>query len=175
MPALQTSANQGTIMDPTLKTKQLSKMFTKFTQTVIKAMNNGGGGRTRVNQEIQNKFCNFCSRPHFITECLLINKYIKAGKCRRNIEGKIVLSTGAWIPCEIPGNNFKEQIDKWHGHNPNPLAAATLLHMLVSPTSIPMPTNNITVGALAQATYQLSATDHITMLEAELFALKARR
>ena len=42
MPALQTPANQGTIIDPTLKTEQLGEMFTKFTQTVIKAMNNGG-------------------------------------------------------------------------------------------------------------------------------------
>ena len=80
MPALQTPANQGIIMDPTLKTKQLSEMFLKFTQTVIKAMNNGGGSRMRVNQEIQNKFCSFCSRPHFIRECLLMDEYIKAGK-----------------------------------------------------------------------------------------------
>ena len=47
--------------------------------------------------------------------------------------------------------------------------------MLVSPTSIPTSTNTITIEAPAQATYQLSATDYITTLEAELFALKARR
>lgn len=52
MPALWTPANQGTIMDPTLKTEQLRKMFAKFTQTVTKAMNNKGRCRTRVNQEI---------------------------------------------------------------------------------------------------------------------------
>ena len=52
---------------------------------------------------------------------------------------------------------------------------ATLLHMLVSPTSIPTSTNTITIGTPAQATYQLSATDHITALGAELLTLKARR
>ena len=105
----------------------------------------------------------------------MVEEYIKAGKCRRNIEGKIVLSTGAWILRDIPGNNFKEQINKWHSHNPNQLTAATLLNTIIRPTTAPAPTPMVTIGKPVTTSYQLSATNHIAALEAKLVTLKARK
>ncbi len=43
---------------------------------------------------------------------------IKEGKCRRNIDGKIVLSTGAWVPRNIQGTWLKDHIEEWHRQNP---------------------------------------------------------
>ena len=86
-----------------------------------------------------------------------------------------MLSTGAWIPQDIPGDNFKEWIDEWHNHNPNQLAAATLLNTIIRPTTAPAPMPMVTIGKPVMTSYQLSATNHITALEAELFTLKAQK
>ena len=105
----------------------------------------------------------------------MVEEYIKTGKCRRNIEGKIVLSTGAWIPQDIPGNNFKEWINKWHNCNPNQLAGATLLNTIIRPTTVLALMPMVTIGKPVTTSYQLSATNHIAALEAKLFTLKARK
>ena len=167
-----TSGNQGTLNDLTLKTEQISAIFSKFTKSIIYAINNGTVSKAQVTQEVWDKLCNLCSGTHFIRECKMIEEYIKAGKCRRNIEGKIVLSTGAWILQDIPGNNFKEQIDKWHNCNPNQLAAATLLNMIIRPTTAPASMPMVTIGKSVMTSYQFSATNHIAALEAELFTLE---
>ena len=90
----------------------------------------------------------------------MVEKYIKAGKCRRNTEGKIVLSTGASILRD--------------NHNPNQLTA-TLLNTIIRPITAPAPTPIVTIGNPVMTSYQLSATDHIAALEAKLFTLKARK
>ena len=105
----------------------------------------------------------------------MVEEYIKAGKCRRNIEGKIVLSTGAWIPQDILGNNFKERINEWHNCNPNQLTTATLLNAIIRPTTAPAPMPMVTIGKPVTTSYQLSVTDCIAALEAKLFTLKAQK
>ncbi len=63
--------------------------------------------------------CSFCGEiGHFIRECLKVEEMIKEGKCRRNIDGKIVLSTGAWVPRNIQGTWLKDRIEEWHRQNP---------------------------------------------------------
>ncbi|SJL18848.1 uncharacterized protein ARMOST_22450 [Armillaria ostoyae] len=63
--------------------------------------------------------CSFCGEiGHFIRECLRVKEMIKEGKCRRNIDGKIVLSTGAWVPRNIQGTWLKDRIEEWHCQNP---------------------------------------------------------
>ena len=170
-----TSSNQGTLNDLMLKTEKISAIFSKFTKSIIDTINNGTVSKAQVTREVWDKLCNFCSGMHFIRECKMVEEYIKAGKCRRNIERKIVLSTGAWILRDIPGNNFKEQIDEWHNHNPNQLAAVTLLNMIIRPTTAPAPMQMVTIGKPVMTSYQLSATNHITALEAKLFTLKAQK
>lgn len=125
--------------------EQISTIFSEFTKTILEAINNGYN-RSRTNQEVCDKACNFCSTSHFIRDCKVVKKYIRAGKCRRNTEGKTVLSTSAWIPGEIPGNNFCKRIDKWHNRNPNQLAATTLLNTIIKPTTAKVQNSSITIG-----------------------------
>jgi hypothetical protein len=80
-----------------------------------------------------------------------------------------VLSTGAFVPREIPGTLLCERVNEWHHRNPGQLGVATLIHTIStehvrSHTQIP-----------STPTFQLSATDRITALEAELFNLRARK
>jgi hypothetical protein len=105
-----------------------------------------------------------CGGPHYIKDCKVVDEYIAAGKCRRNTEGKIVLSTGAYVSRDIPGTLLMERIDEWHRRNPNQLAAATLIHTI-----------DKSLLYAPEPTYQLSSSDRIAHLESELYALKARK
>ena len=67
-----------------------------------------------------------CGGEHYIRDCNVVDEYIAAGKCRRNIDGKVVLSTGAFVPREIPSTLLAERIDEWHRRFPGQLATATL-------------------------------------------------
>ena len=75
----------------------------------------------------------------------------------------MVLSTGAYVPREIPGTLLMERVNEWHRQNPGQLATATLVHTIDEALLYP-----------PQLTYQLSSSNRIAHLEAELFALKAR-
>lgn len=113
--------------------------------------------------------CNFCAGEHFIRECPVVDEYIVAGKVRRNYEGKVVLSTGAFVPRDIPGTLLCERVNEWHRRNPGQLGVATLVHTIStehirSHTQVP-----------SAPAFQLSATERITTLEAELFNLRARK
>jgi hypothetical protein len=94
---------------------------------------------------------------------------VLAGKCRRNIEGKVVLSTGAFVPRDIPGTLLRERVDEWHHRFPNQLSAASLVHTIS--------TEHIrkSAEAAAQPSFSLTTADRIVALEAELFNLRARR
>ena len=116
----------------------------------------------------RNTDCNFCRGPHFIHDCSVVNDYVVAEKCRRNHEGKVVLSTGAFCPRDIPGTLLWERIDEWHHRNPNQLSAASLIHT-ISAEHI----RASTAGTITP-TFQLSTADRITTLEAELFGLHLR-
>ena len=113
--------------------------------------------------------CNFCGGEHFIRECPVVDEYIVAGKVRRNYEGKVVLSTGAFVPREIPGTLLSERVNEWHHRNPGQLGVATLVHT-ISAEHVRSRTQTTATSA-----FQLSATDRITALEAELFNLRARK
>jgi hypothetical protein len=159
--------------EPSIKSEDFGSLFKEFTKTVLEALNNNIANTGPQSQESRNTIarailCLFCGGPHPIRNCAGVDEYIKAGKCKRNIEGKIVLSTGAFIPRDIPGNNFRERIDEWHRRNPNQLAAATLIHTIdasILHNNQPIP----------KELYQLSSNDRIATLEAELFNLRTRQ
>jgi hypothetical protein len=87
------------------------------------------------------------------------------------------LSSGAFVPRDIPGEYLRDRVDEWHRRNPNQLATGilssntTLLHSIVhdQPRVIP------TLPAFSESPqYQLSAQDRIAALESELFNLRVR-
>jgi len=50
---------------------------------------------------------------HFISNCPVVLDYIQAGKCKRDVNNRIILPTGAFIPHNIPGALFKDHLDEW--------------------------------------------------------------
>jgi hypothetical protein len=66
---------------------------------------------------------------------------------------------------------MSERIEEWHRRNPNQLATVTLLNTIeLSKTSNSSPLKSI----LSKPAFQLSTTDRIATIEAELFNLRAR-
>ncbi|KAG5635126.1 hypothetical protein H0H81_012377 [Sphagnurus paluster] len=62
--------------------------------------------------------CYFCSgRGHRIQECPQVEPSIRAGKCTRNANGRIVLLTGAHVPNNTLGSNLLEKIEECHRRN----------------------------------------------------------
>jgi hypothetical protein len=160
-----------------VKTEQLGSFLNDFKKSVIEALNvnrsrppaSTGGGAPRPSK------CHFDGCENFIRDCPAVEEYIQQGKCRRNHEGKVILSTGAFVPRDIPGDLLKDRIDEWHRRNPNQLAKGilssntTLFGAVVSDSRV-VPTPVVET----QPTYHLSAQDRIAALECELFNLRTR-
>jgi len=156
-----------------IKAETFAAVMADFSKTIADALhqNNRGyiTGPTASSSAPRHTNCNFCGGDHFIRECKVVDEYIVAGKVRRNFEGKVVLSTGAFVPREIPGTLLCERVNEWHHRNPNQLSVASLIHT-ISAEHVRTHT-----AAPTSPTFQLSTTDRITALEAELFNLRARK
>ncbi|KAF9538176.1 hypothetical protein CPC08DRAFT_651529, partial [Agrocybe pediades] len=134
--------------DPTvIKTEQLGSIFTEFTKNILDAINQSNAQyRNQPRQPAatsstaatgdRNTSCNFCGGDHYIRDCGQVDDYIRAGKCKRNIEGKVVLPSGSFVPRSIAGTLLRERIEEWHCRNPNQLAAGTFSsNMTAGPTT----------------------------------------
>ena len=102
--------NQGYI-----KTEQLGAFLSKFTKTIVDTLNANhahpgpsGGGLMAP----QNNKCMFNGCEAFIWDCKAVDEYIKQGKCHHNHEGKVILSSGAFVPQEIQGEFLKDCINE---------------------------------------------------------------
>ena len=163
--------------EPSVKQEDLSSLFTEFTKTIVEAINQNSN-RSRYNPNPSSsdstpssRTCNFCGGAHYIRECEKVDELIRAGKCKRNVEGKVVLPSGAYVPRDIPGTLLSERIEEWHRRNPNQLAAATLLHTIDHPDPVTTYTAQTTT---INRPFQLSTSDRIATIEAELYNLRAR-
>ncbi|KAH9475463.1 hypothetical protein JR316_0012574 [Psilocybe cubensis] len=179
--AIPSSTPTASIPDVSIKPEQLGSIFTEFTKSIIEALNSTQN-RSRSTEPttqsgIREVKCNFCGKDHYIRNCDLVEEYRRAGKLKRNTEGKIVLPSGAFIPRDIPGTLMKERINEWHRRNPNQLATATLSASTLfgAVSSVQTPLESLSARQTIQLTYHLTADDRITLLEAELFNLRAKR
>ena len=158
-------------IDNGLKIENLAPFMAEFTKTIVDALksSNPPNRSTRAWEEII--LCIMCGGKHTIPNCPVVEDFIKAGKCRRNQEHKVVLPTGAFVPRSIPGKNLAERIEEWHRRNPNQLAAATLIHtidrrLIQESQLLPV------VYRSENPTFTLSSNERIATLEAELYNLK---
>jgi len=161
--------------EPSVKQEDLGTIFTEFTKSIVEAINQSNRGRSNPGASAPSSAprstgCNFCGGAHFIRECDKVEEMIREGKCKRNAEGKVVLPSGAYVPRDIPGVLLSERIEEWHRRNPNQLAAATLLHTIGHHGSTIAPTQD----SVPKHAFQLSTSDRIATIEAELFNLRAR-
>ncbi|KAF8801225.1 hypothetical protein BYT27DRAFT_7072500, partial [Phlegmacium glaucopus] len=156
--------------EPAIKTETFNSVFAEFTKTIADALKQTSRIRPAGHQHAttsRNTDCNFCGGAHYIRDCEVVIDYVRAGKCKRNTEGKVVLPSGSYVGRDIPGTLLRERIDEWHHRNPGQLATATLFHAIAQPVP---PTSQATGAATS---YTLSATDRIATLEAEIFNLQA--
>ena len=182
---LLSSATPRTVAPPAdsgfIKTEQLGSFLTDFTKTIVDALSSN---RTRLptsgtsGPSPRSNRCLFDGGDHFIRDCPAVDDYIQQGKCRRNQEGKVILSTGAYVPRDIPGEHLKDRIDEWHRRNPGQLAKGVLssntaLFGAVVNDSRIVPTPYVETEAVPQ--YHLSAQDRIAALECELFNLRTKQ
>ncbi|KAH9007753.1 hypothetical protein EDB84DRAFT_1600407 [Lactarius hengduanensis] len=59
--------------------------------------------------------CRFCrSITHLEEDCEEADMYIHAGKCRRDVVGKIVLPSGARIPHNIIGGTLQDRLEEYY-------------------------------------------------------------
>lgn len=70
---------------------------TEFTKIILEALNH----RHNHGAEGHSHGCNFCGGLHFIKECLKVKEMICARLCKHNLEGRVVLPSGTYIPKEI--------------------------------------------------------------------------
>ncbi|ETW79917.1 hypothetical protein HETIRDRAFT_322855 [Heterobasidion irregulare TC 32-1] len=71
--------------------------------------------------------CSFCGLTgHFIAACPSVLEYVRIGKCIRNSENKVVLSSGCFVPHRIKGRTLRDRIDEWYRCNPQSNAMASL-------------------------------------------------
>ncbi len=109
-------APAATNLDGLVKTEQLGSIFTEFTKSIIEALNNtqnrprsNASGNESSHREVK---CNFCGKDHYIRNCDLVEEYRRDGKLKHNIDGKVILPTGAFVPRDIPGKFLRERIDE---------------------------------------------------------------
>jgi hypothetical protein len=166
------AADQPTFAkDSPVKVETFGSFMTEFTKSIVDALQQGNRARNTpsMTSNTRNTDCNFCGGPHYIRDCKVVDEYIVAGKCKRNTEGKVVLSTGGFVPRDIPGTLLRERVDEWHHRFPNQLSVATMVH------TISMEHLRAAEETKPRVTFQLSTADRINTLEAELFNLRSRR
>lgn len=162
--------------EPSIKQEDFGSLFSEFTKSIVEAISQSNRGRPSPgapssSSAPRSTTCNFCGGPHFIRECEEVDRMIKEGYCKRNVEGKVVLPSGAYVPREIPGNLLSERIKEWHRRNPNQLAAVALLHTIDPLVLSSFQSPKI---AVSKNSFQLSTNDHIATIEAELYNLRSR-
>jgi hypothetical protein len=109
-------------LEPRIKKEDLGALFVEFSKTIIEAIksNKTPNGSSTVNCTVE---CIMCRGPHYRRECTTVDEYIKAEKCKRNFEGKVVLPSGTFVRRDIPGWFLIQRIDEWHRRHLNQLAA----------------------------------------------------
>jgi hypothetical protein len=96
----------------------------------------GGPPASGANLTKSDRPCNFCNvAGHFIRDCEEVNKDIKAGKCKRDVNWRVVLPSGAMLPRGIPGACIREQIEEWHRRNPGQMAAQLFFEVTATATA----------------------------------------
>jgi hypothetical protein len=108
--------------------------------------------------------CAFCGQTgHFIAQCLVCADYITNEKCKRNLEGKIVLPNGQYTPRSIPSRFIKDRIDEWHKRNPVKSTSSSLMYE-INPVATTSQTSIATNMVSMSSTNAFTADQRIAAL-----------
>ena len=99
-------------------------LFKCMTQMIITALNTSHCDSSNLMPYVNNDTCNSCNQlGHCIPDCDMIERLISEGKCQQNAEEYVVLPSGDFVPCSIPGKHLAEWIEEWHRHNPGQIVS----------------------------------------------------
>jgi hypothetical protein len=93
------------------------------------ARNSNQGYPPRNNPNPNPRFddCMYCNGPHYISNCGTVATDIQAGLCKRDINGKVVLPSGAFVLRHIQGRNLRERMQEYHHLNPEQMVAPRVM------------------------------------------------
>ena len=168
---VETPQHTSTTSDA-VKKEDLVVMFESIIKAIQQKPSDGDNTRILSPRTMNTGECSFCRLLHYIRECATVEEYIKAGKCKRNDEGKVVLPSRWFVQCDMPGRWLKDRIDEWHRHNPGHITTQMIYDLLLNDE--PKTSLTYSVHSLNEplTTMQLSTQDHIESLEKELFQLR---
>jgi hypothetical protein len=165
---------------PYVKAEDLSTLFEQMAQTFLKVLtpqksttsHASSSTNTQATTLLDPLSCAFCGQTgHFIAQCLVCADYITNEKCKRNPEGKIVLSNGQYTPRSIPSRFIKDRIDEWHKHNLVKSTSSSLMYE-INPAATSSQTSVATNMVSTSLTNVFTTDQHIAALEHEIFNLR---
>jgi hypothetical protein len=104
-----------------VKVEDLSTLFEQMAQSFLKVLtlqkSTANHASSSTNAQVMTMLdplsCVFCGQTgHFIAQCLVCADYNTNEKCKRNLEGKIVLPNRQYTLQSIPGQFIKDCIDE---------------------------------------------------------------
>jgi hypothetical protein len=164
------------LASPHVKVKNLSTLFEQMAQTFLKVLmpqksmtnNESSNTNAQAMTSLDPLSCAFCGQTgHFIAQCLVCADYITNEKCKRNLEGKIVLPNGQYTPRSIPGQYIKDCIEEWHKRNPIKSTSSSLMYE-INPVAMLSQTSVATNMVSTSSTNVFTADQRIAMLEQEI-------
>jgi hypothetical protein len=152
--------------------EQMAQSFLKVL-TPPKSMTNHAGSSTNAQATTLDPLsCAFCGQTgYFIAQYLVCADYITNKKCKRNLEGKIVLPNGQYTPRSIPGRFIKDRINEWHKCNPVKSTCFSLMYE-INPVVTSSQTSVSTNMVSTSSTNVFTADQRIAALEQENFNLR---
>ena len=117
----------------------LSEMFKTVLQNQhVGSRPKGSGAASMGTNASGTSVCNFCGVPrHFIRECEVVEEFIRFEKCKRSPEGRVILPSGAQVPCSIQGAWLHDRVEEWHHQNPGQTAAQMYVEVLAASPAVP--------------------------------------
>ena len=104
-----------------MKPEDLQTFMEMFAKTIVNAIGNRGAPAQRQQVSFarplvpEGKMYHYCgAQDHYLRDCPECVAAIETGKCKKNAEGKLVLPSGSFVPCQIPGIYIRDHVEEWH-------------------------------------------------------------
>ncbi|KAG6859186.1 hypothetical protein C0995_010854 [Termitomyces sp. Mi166 len=140
-----------------VKREELSQIISDSLAQAIERLSKPSGtntGRPLLLKDL----CHFCGQiGHTMVKgrCLELENYIRAGKCRKNRDNKVVLPSGSYIPQYPKKLYYKDRLEKWHCLNPSNLATENLSANAAPDAQQQQAMNNMQAPAAATLVHEI--------------------
>ncbi|KAG6859350.1 hypothetical protein C0995_009464, partial [Termitomyces sp. Mi166 len=140
-----------------VKREELSQIISNSLAQAIERLTKPSGANTG-RPLLPKDLCHFCRQiGHTMVKgrCLELENYIRAGKCRKNRDNKVVLPSGSYIPQYPEKLYYKDRLEEWHCLNPGNLATGNLSANAAPDAQQQQAMNNMQVPAAATLVHEI--------------------